>query len=64
MKLNVGFADRIVRIAAGLILIGLAMSGSIGPWGYIAIVPVITGLVRFCPAYSLFGVNTCGPAKQ
>jgi hypothetical protein len=64
MKLNIRSADRVVRIAAGLVLIGLAVSGSVGPWGYIGIVPLLTGLIRFCPAYSLLGVNTCSSGKQ
>lgn len=64
MKFNVGSVDRVLRIAAGLVLIGLAVSGSVGPWGYIGIVPLLTGLIRFCPAYSLLGVNTCSSGKQ
>ncbi len=60
MKVNVGSADRIVRIVAGLVLIGLAIAGTIGPWGYIGVVPLLTGLFRVCPAYSIFGINSCG----
>jgi hypothetical protein len=59
MKVNVGSVDRIVRIVAGLALIGLAVAGAIGPWGYIGVVPLLTGFMRVCPAYSLLGVNTC-----
>jgi hypothetical protein len=59
MKANVGGIDRILRIAAGALLIVLAALGVIGPWGYIGVVPLLTGLFRFCPAYGLFGVNTC-----
>ena len=64
MKLNVGSIDRIVRIIAGLALIGLAVAGTIGPWGYIGVVPLLTGLIRVCPAYSLLGVNTCSTAPS
>lgn len=56
---NVGTADRIARIVAGLVLIALALTGTIGAWGYIGIVPLVTGFMRFCPAYSLFGIRTC-----
>jgi len=63
MKVNVGSIDRIVRIVAGLALIGLAVVGTIGPWGYIGIVPLLTGFLRVCPAYSLIGVNTCSTDK-
>lgn len=63
MKLNVGGIDRILRIIVGLVLIGLAVTGTVGWWGYIGIVPLVTGLFRFCPAYGLLGMNTC-PIKQ
>lgn len=59
MKLNVGGVDRIVRIVAGLVLIGLTLAGQIGAWGWIGVVPLLTGIFRFCPAYSLLGTNTC-----
>lgn len=63
MKVNVGGADRILRIVVGLILILLALSGQIGAWGWIGVVPLATGLFRMCPLYSVFGMNTC-PLSQ
>ena len=63
MKVNVGGADRILRIVVGLILILLALSGQIGAWGWIGVVPLATGLLRTCPLYSVFGMNTC-PLSQ
>jgi hypothetical protein len=63
MKLNVGGFDRIARIIAGLVLIGLAAAGMIGVWGYIGLVPLLTGIFKFCPAYTLLGMNTC-PMKK
>jgi hypothetical protein len=63
MKTNVGGIDRILRILAGAILIALAAIGTIGPWGFIGIVPLATGLFRFCPVYPLLGLNTC-PMKS
>jgi len=59
MKVNVGSIDRILRIVGGLALIGLALAGTIGVWGYIGIVPVLTGIFRTCPAYTLLGMSTC-----
>jgi Protein of unknown function (DUF2892) len=56
---NVGNTDRIARIVVGLALIVLALTGVIGVWGWIGIVPVLTGVFRFCPAYPLLGMNTC-----
>jgi hypothetical protein len=59
MKTNVGSIDRSLRIAVGLILIGLSLSGAIGLWGWVGVVPLATGLFRVCPAYSLLGINSC-----
>lgn len=64
MKANVGGVDRIIRIAAGLILIGLTLAGQIGVWGWIGVMPLLTGVFRFCPAYTLFGIKTCPMQKQ
>ena len=59
MKLNVGGIDRILRIIAGLALIGATLSGMIGVWGWIGVVPLVTGLFKFCPLYTMLGMNTC-----
>jgi hypothetical protein len=56
---NVGTIDRLLRIVVGVMLIVLAAYGRIGPWGYIGVVPLLTGLSSRCPAYSLLGVSTC-----
>lgn len=58
-KVNVGSADRIVRILVGVVLIAATLLGFIGVWGWIGIVPILTGTFRFCPAYLPFGLNTC-----
>jgi len=63
MKANVGGMDKILRIVAGLVLIGLAIAGIGAPWTWIGVVPLLTGLVNFCPAYAIFGISTC-PAKR
>ena len=59
MKLNVGGIDRIRRIVVGLVLIGLAATGTVGWWGWLGVVPLATGLFRFCPMYRLLGMSTC-----
>lgn len=59
MKKNEGTIDRALRVIAGLALIGLAAGGQIGVWGYIGIVPLLTGAVGLCPLYSVLGLNTC-----
>ncbi len=63
MKTNVGTIDRTLRILAGLVLIALAATGTVGWWGWLGIVPLLTGIFQTCPAYSLLGVNTC-PLKK
>ncbi len=59
MKANVGNIDRALRITVGLVLVGLAATGKIGPLGYLGVIPIATGLFRFCPAYTLLGIRTC-----
>ena len=63
MKLNVGGIDRIVRIVAGLALIGLTVTGNIGVWGWLGVVPLATGAIGWCPPYAIFGFNTCSMKK-
>ncbi len=63
MKANVGSIDRVLRLVLGLALIALAATGVVGAWGWLGVVPVATALFRFCPAYTLLGVNTCGIKK-
>ncbi len=64
MKPNVGNLDRALRIAAGVVLIVLTLTNLIGPWGWIGIIPIATGLTRFCPAYPLLGISTCKVATE
>ncbi|MDH2916514.1 MAG: DUF2892 domain-containing protein [Gallionella sp.] len=64
MKINVGSTDRILRIVVGLVLVGLAATGTVGVWGWIGIVPLITGVFKFCPAYAMFGMSTCPMEKK
>ena len=59
MLQNVGSVDRVIRVVAGVALIGASLFGAIGPWGWIGVVPLATGLFRFCPAYLPFGLSTC-----
>lgn len=63
MKMNAGGIDRALRVIAGLVLIALTLMGTIGVWGWIGVVPLLTGLIGFCPAYTILGVNTC-PLKK
>jgi len=56
---NVGTIDRAVRIIVGIIGISLVFFGPQTVWGWIGLVPLLTGVFKFCPAYTLFGLNTC-----
>lgn len=58
MNKNVGGMDKNIRIALGIILLAVAFFGRQN-WAYIGIIPLITGLINFCPLYTLFGKNTC-----
>lgn len=63
MKLNVGGIDRALRIVVGIALIALAVTGRIGVWGWIGVVPLLTAVVGFCPLYTMLGINTCAAGK-
>jgi hypothetical protein len=63
MTRNEGNLDRALRIIAGLVLISLVFIGPQTPWGWIGLVPLVTGLVGMCPIYSILGINTC-PMKK
>ena len=63
MKANIGGIDRILRIVVGLVLLSLVFVGPKVVWGWIGIVPLVTGLFKFCPVYPLLGFNSC-PCEQ
>ncbi|MFN3413331.1 MAG: DUF2892 domain-containing protein [Thermoanaerobaculum sp.] len=58
MTANVGGADKVIRIVAGLVILGLGLAFK-SYWGLVGLLPLITGLVGFCPAYVIFGMTTC-----
>lgn len=64
MKVNEGVIDRGLRVVAGLVLIGLAATGTVGLWGYIGVVPLLTGAIGLCPLYSLLGINSCPTPRR
>jgi membrane protein implicated in regulation of membrane protease activity len=63
MKKNIGGAERIVRIIAGLAILSLAFVGPQSVWAYLGIVPLATGVIGWCPPYALFGFSTCKNCK-
>jgi hypothetical protein len=58
-KTNVGGLDRIARIVLGIVLIALVFVGPQTAWGWVGVIPLVTGLLRSCPLYSLVGLSTC-----
>jgi hypothetical protein len=62
-KNNVGTIDRIARVLLGLVLIALTLSGTIGVWGWVGVVPLLTAAIGSCPLYSVLGFSTC-PMKR
>lgn len=64
MKANVGGIDKILRIVVGIALIAMAAMGVVGAWGFIGAVPLLTGLMGWCPAYTLLGIKTCPMQKS
>lgn len=63
MPVNEGKIDRILRVILGLVLISLVFVGPHTMWGWVGVVPLLTGLVGMCPLYSMLGINTC-PMKR
>ena len=59
MKANVGNLDRALRIIGGAVLIALTLMNVIGPWGWLGLIVIATGVMRFCGAYTLLGISTC-----
>ena len=58
MKINIGSIDRISRIVIGVIILTLTALNIIGPWGWLAIGFIVSGVFKFCPAYSFLGIHT------
>lgn len=63
MKTNVGSIDRLARALLGIVLLALTLTGAIGAWGWIGVVPLATAAFSVCPLYSMLGLSTC-PLKK
>jgi hypothetical protein len=55
--------ERGLRVVVGFVLISLVFVGPQTPWGWIGVVPLLTGLLGSCPLYTLLGLSTC-PLKK
>lgn len=58
MEANLGTRDRLARVAAGGVMIALAMANVIGPWGWIGLIPLVSAALGWCPAYMVAGFST------
>lgn len=63
MKTNEGAVDRVLRVLVGAGVLSLAFVGPQTPWAYLGLIPLLTGIVGFCPLYAVLGINSC-PAKK
>jgi Protein of unknown function (DUF2892) len=64
MKTNVGRIDRTARVVIGLVLVGLGATGTLGVWGWLGLVPLVTGLLGWCPSYAMLGWSTCAAKNK
>ena len=64
MTVNIGQVERIVRIVFGAGVLSLAFVGPRSAWAYLGILPLLTGLVGWCPPYALLGINTARSASK
>ena len=51
--------ERVIRVLVGLFLVSLVFIGPKTPWGWLGIIPVLTGASGLCPLYTLLGISTC-----
>ena len=63
MKPNIGNVERVVRIVVGIVVLSLAFVGPRAPWAYLGILPLLSGLVGWCPPYALLGISTVRPPR-
>lgn len=64
MQKNLGRLDKIARLSLGAILLSLTATGIIGTWGWLGLIPLLTGTTGVCPLYSLLGINSCPVIKK
>jgi hypothetical protein len=64
MKKNVGGIDKTLRIIVGLVLIALVFVGPKTPWGWIGLIPLLSGIFNFCPTYLPFNISSAKEKKQ
>lgn len=64
MRKNIGNVERIVRVVLGIVVVSLAFVGPQSSWAFLGIIPIVTGLIGYCPPYALLGIDTTSPAHS
>ncbi|MBI2840565.1 MAG: DUF2892 domain-containing protein [Acidobacteria bacterium] len=64
MKKNIGTVERVIRVIVGIGVLSVAFVGKGTPWTYLGILPLLTGVVGWCPPYAVFGISTCKASDQ
>jgi hypothetical protein len=64
MKKNIHPVERVIRIIIGALIASLAFWGPTNYWFLLGLIPLLTGLIGWCPPYQLFGISTCPKPKQ
>ena len=64
MKCNIGCFERNLRILVGTVLVTLAFTHNIGAWGWLGLIPLVSGMIRFCPLYRLLKRNDCCKSEK
>ena len=59
LPMNEGMKDRVLRVIVGAVLLTLVFVGPRTPWGWLGVIPLVTGLIGTCPVYTIFGLRTC-----
>lgn len=60
MRVNEGGLDRLLRVIVGIAILSLVFVGPQTPWAWLGLVPLLTGIVGFCPLYAILRLNTLG----
>lgn len=64
ISMNVGMVDRVARLVLGVVLIALVFAGPKTPWGWVGLIPLVTGAMGWCPLYALLGIRTCPVSEK
>jgi hypothetical protein len=64
MTKNIGTVERVIRIVLGIVILSAAFVGPESPWGYLGLLPLLTGLLGWCPPYALLGIGSVNRASR